>query len=190
MNFLSLRHTTLSTHSTLSGHRTRVQNISEWSPSCHACMGTQSKTVYKRGWGPLLTPKAWPRRAKPPISAGDGPLGEDREGNRGQMTVLLSPHGFLLLEAVQFCISPIWNYDLDLEKSGKQWDECTGLYTARAALAQRLSALPWQRKDTSKVKPLKGIRSKSPHVSDLWDTGILEVTPVVPSSGLKELGST
>ena len=40
--------------------------------------GTQSKQVYRGGWGSLLTPKAWPKRAKPPVLVGGGPLGEDR----------------------------------------------------------------------------------------------------------------
>ena len=93
--------------------------------------GTQSKKVYRGGRGSLLTPTVWPKRAKPPAWV-DGPLGEDREGSGGQTTALLSPHGFLLLlGAVQFCISPILNYDLDFEKNCKQWGECTGSHAAK-----------------------------------------------------------
>lgn len=40
-------------------------------------MGVQSKKVYRWGWGSLLTPKVWLKRAKPPALVGDGPLGED-----------------------------------------------------------------------------------------------------------------
>lgn len=58
MSFLSLQHITLSTHSSLSGYPTWVLNSSEWSVSlpCLHGSGTQSKKVYRGGWGSLLTP--------------------------------------------------------------------------------------------------------------------------------------
>lgn len=76
MTFLSLQHITLSTHSTLSGDRTRVQNISGWSVSLPCLHGKQWE--HRGGWGSLLTPKVWPKRAKPPVLVEGAPLGEDR----------------------------------------------------------------------------------------------------------------